>query len=53
MRCASPPDSVAVVWLFLRSVFDVLDAWNQDSSVDLKVETGSHALRLPLSTFFA
>ena len=52
LRIESSEDE-ALVWLFLRSVFDVLDAWNQDSSVDLKVETGSHALRLPLSTFFA
>ena len=52
LRIESSEDE-ALVWLFQRSVFDVLDAWNQDSSVDLKVETGSHALRLPLSTFFA
>ncbi|MBL9045591.1 MAG: type VI secretion system baseplate subunit TssF [Myxococcales bacterium] len=52
LRIESGEDE-ALVWLFLCSVFAVLDAWNHDSSVDLKVETGSHALRLPLSTFFA
>jgi type VI secretion system protein ImpG len=52
LRIESSEDE-ALVWLFLRAVFDVLDAWNQDSSVDLKIDTGDHALRLPLSTPFA
>lgn len=38
----------ALAWLFLCRVYEVLDAWNQDSSVELKVDTGERPLRLPL-----
>lgn len=47
---SSESEDEALVWLFLCRVLDVLDAWNQDSSVELKVETGDRTLRLPLCT---
>lgn len=43
----------ALVWSYLRCVYEVLNAWNQDSSVDLDVDTGDRSLRLPLTTSFA
>jgi len=42
----------ALAWSFLRCVYDVLNAWNAECSVDLKVDTGDRALRLPLATSF-
>lgn len=41
----------ALAWYYLRRVHAVLDAWNQDSSVDLQVDTGEREL-LPLATAF-
>jgi hypothetical protein len=52
LRIESGEDE-ALVWSYLRCVYEVLNAWNQDSSVDLDVDTGDRSLRLPLTTSFA
>lgn len=44
-----PGEDEALAWHFLRRVYEVLDAWNQDSTIDLKVDTGETRFGLPLT----
>jgi len=44
----SPAEDEALAWHFLCWTQYVLDSWNQDSSVDLQVDTGDTVVQLPL-----
>jgi type VI secretion system protein ImpG len=41
-----PGEDEALAWFFLYWMRQVLDAWNQESSIDLFVDTGDTALKL-------
>lgn len=43
-----PGEDEALAWHFLCWTQQVLDSWNQDSSVDLQIDTGDTALKLPI-----
>lgn len=43
-----PGEDEALAWHFLCWTLKVLDAWSQDSSIDLQIDTGDTAHKLPL-----
>lgn len=43
-----PPEEEALIWNFLVQVRELLDAWNQDATIELHVDSSGSPLALPI-----
>jgi type VI secretion system protein ImpG len=45
---AYPPEDEALMWSFLCQMMRLLDCWNQDATVELKLNTAGSPMSLPI-----